>query len=262
MAAFVAGLALPPSAHAQLADAGVAPKESAAVPDARLQAMTGKQVRVELEGSPAVSGELVGFEEKWVTLLVPQTGAVVWLPRTQLLGLTALDPPPAPAQTAAATPQKSAHERERIVGVHFGLSVSLAVDAQWRRFYGFVNGNVLFPLTTVTGNAAWMAVAIGAGATVPLVNGHRWYADMFAEALPLYLGGPYTYLGVGAGFGLRYAAVSGFTFAVKVPVLGYALRTGRSPYGYDPSFRPGYGFGYYYLAGLMGLPLVSVGYRF
>ena len=65
-----------------------------------------------------------------------------------------------------------------------------------------------------------------------------------------------------AGFGLRFAAASGFTFAVKLPVFGYAFRGGHSPYGYDPPHRTSFGIGFYYLAGIMGLPLISIGYRF
>jgi hypothetical protein len=253
LAAFVTLLAVAGGARAENADAAMV----AAVPDASLRAMTGKRVRLELEGQPAVEGQLAGFEAQWVTVVLTGNNEVISVPRERLVHLKALD-----AGTEPAAPDAAAPERERVIGVHFGLSVSLAVDAQWRLFYGFVNGNVLFPLTTVTGNAAWMALAFGAGFTVPLERGHRWYADLVGQVLPLYLGSPYTYVGMGLGFGLRYLARSGFTFAVKLPVLGYAARVGRSPYGYDSSFRAGYGFGYYYLAGLMGLPLVSVGYRF
>src|SRR5205814_9699943 len=65
------------------------------------------------------------------------------------------------------------------------FTVSLAADVQWKLFYGYVNGNVLFPLTTVTGSAAWLAFAIAGGVSVPLVKGARWHADMFGQVLPL-----------------------------------------------------------------------------
>jgi hypothetical protein len=211
--------------------------------------MTGSTVRLELEGKPAVEGRLVAFEAEWVTVTVPPNSEVVSVPRAELVGLREVEPAAAP-------------ERERIAGIHFGMSVSLAVDAEWRMFYGFANGNVLLPLTTLTGNASWLAFSIGGGVTLPLVAHSHWRADLFAQVLPLYMGGAYSYLGIGAGIGLRYAAASGFTLGLKLPVIGYAARVGHSPYGYDPSFRANEGFGYYYLASLLGMPLLSVGYRF
>jgi hypothetical protein len=222
------------------ADAGVA------VPDASLRAMTGSEVRLEVEGQPEVEGRLLRFEDHWVTVARSGSDEVVSVPREKLARLVAVEAP----------------ERERIIGVHFGATVSLAVDAQWRRFYGFVNGNVLFPLTTVTGTDAWVALSAGGGITFPLARGSRWHFDLFGTVLPLYLGGSYTYLGLGFGFGLRFETHSGFSFGVKLPVIGYSMRIGHSPYGYDSPFHAGYGFAYYYLGGAMGMPLLSVGYRF
>jgi hypothetical protein len=226
------------------ADAGVAVPDP--VPDASLRAMTGNVVRLEVEGQPEVEGRLVGFEEHWVTVARSGNDEVVSVPREKVARLLAVEAP----------------ARERIVGVHFGMTVSLEVDAQWRLLYGFVNGNVLFPLTTVAGTDTWIALAGGAGITLPLARGSRWHADLFGLVAPLYLGGSYTYLGMGFGAGLRFDAHSGFSFGIKVPLIGYAARIGNSPYGYDSPFHAAYGFGYYYLSAVMGLPVLSVGYRF
>lgn len=221
----------------------------AAVPDASLRAMTGSMVRLDREDELPLEGKLVGFEEQWVTVIVPPNEEVISVPRDRIVRLHAVAPPAEPP-------------RERIVGVNFGLSVSLLVDARYKLFYGFANGNVLFPLTSLAGTTPWLAFAVGAGIALPLVKGSRWFADMFGQVLPLHIGGAYSYVGVGVGVGLRYDSPAGFVFAVKLPVVGYSARVGRSPYGYDPPHRAGYGFGYYYLAALMGLPIVSVGYRF
>ncbi len=221
----------------------------AAVPDASLRAMTGSVVELEVEGQPAVEGRLVGFEDAWVTVARADDNEVVSLPRERVVKLRAVDAPVEPP-------------RQRIVGLHFGLSVSLMADARYERFYGFVNGNVLFPLTTLAGTSPWLAFAIGAGVSLPVRKGSNWHVDAFAMVLPLHVSGPYTYLGLGAGAGLRYDGPAGFTFAVKLPLVGISARAGQSPFGYDAPFRTSYAFGFFYLAGLMGLPLVSVGYRF
>jgi hypothetical protein len=222
------------------------PGAGVAVPDASLRAMTGHEVRLEVDGEPEVEGRLVGFEEEWVTVARSGNAEVISVRREKLAKIHVVDAP----------------ERERIVGAHFGATVSLAVDAQWRAFYGFVNGNVLFPLTTVAGTNSWIALSTGGGVTFPLAKGSRWRFDLFGLVLPLYLGGSYTYLGLGAGIGLRFETHAGFSFGVKVPVIGYSARIGHSPYGYDSPFHAGYGFAYYYLAAAMGMPLLSVGYRF
>jgi hypothetical protein len=139
---------------------------------------------------------------------------------------------------------------------------SLAIDMAFGLLYAFANANFLFPLATVSGSGTLLAFALGAGIELPIEKGSRWKVDLFAQALPLHVGGAYTYFGFGAGVGLRYVVPSGFTVAIKLPVFGAAVRVGRSLNGYDSSFRPGDSVGYYYLGGAMGLPVLSFGYRF
>ena len=135
--------------------------------------------------------------------LYRELAEVVSIAREKLVKLRSLEPAPATA-TASTGASSGAPERERVIGVHFGITVSLSVDATWRLFYGFINGNFLFPLTTIAGANAWIALALGGGISLPIQKGGRWFADLFANFLPLYLGGAYTYLGFGAGFGITY----------------------------------------------------------
>jgi hypothetical protein len=225
---------------------------SADVPDPSLHAVENRVVRFELVGGTSVEGRLLAFDGVSATLALTTTNEVVTVPRAQLARII-VDP--------TARVVEPIDDRPRAVGVQFGIPGTLVVDGDYGMFRGFASANVLFPLLTASGDSRWYAAAIGGGIALPL--GHnRWKLDAFADVMPLHVTSYYTYLAFGLGAGVHYTGRSGFTASFSFPVVGFATRLGSSPYGYDAPFRYNDSLGYHYLAGFVGLPLVSVGYRF
>jgi hypothetical protein len=227
-----------------------------AVPDASLRAVKDRDVRLELDGEPAIEGRVIAFEDASVTIARAGTNEVVTVARAKLVRLIAIDP----GAPAAKPPRAVTPDKPRMIGVELGLPGTLTVDAEYKRFYGFASANVLFPMLTASNNA-WLAGTVGAGISLPM-GGSRWRVDVFGEVMPLNVTGYYTYLAFGIGAGFHYTAPSGFTVAFTFPVAGFSTRLGTSPYGYDATFTYNDSLGYYYLAGVSGMPLVSMGYRF
>lgn len=219
------------------------------VPDASLRAITGRVVRLELDGLPAVEGRLVAFEAATVTLVVSGSNEVVTTPRDKLQHVIAID--------AATVPEKL-----RVFALQFSLLGTVAGDVDYRGFHGFASTNLLLPIMTASGNSTWLAGALGGGVSIPLSTTSRWKLDVFGEVLPLRTTSYYTYLAFGVGAGFHYTASSGFSLGITVPVVGFSTRLGSSPTGYDASFRYNDSVGYYYLAAIAGMPLVTMGYRF
>jgi hypothetical protein len=225
------------------------------VPDASLRAVGTRLVRIEQDGAPALDGRVLAYDATSVTLASATANEVITVPRARVQRLILRE---LPEPTAA--PQ--ADERLRVVGLKFSLLGTVAVDADYKRFHGFASTSLLLPIMTASGTSVWFAGAIGGGISLPLGSTSRWKLDVFGQVLPLRTTSYYTYLGLGVGAGFHYTAASGFTLGFTVPVLGFATRLGSSPHGYDPSFRYNDSVGYYYLAALAGMPLVTMGYRF
>jgi hypothetical protein len=223
------------------------------VPDASLRAIGQRTVRLEQDGAPALEGRVLAFEAASITLALSTTNEVTTVPRARVSRVLLVDAP-APAQAVAA-------EGLRVVGLKFSLLGTVAVDADYKFFHGFASTSLLLPIMTASGNM-WLAGALGGGVSVPLSSTSRWKLDVFGTVLPLRTTSYYTYLAFGVGAGFHYTAASGFTLGFTMPVLGVSTRLGSSPHGYDASFRYNDSVGYYYLAGLAGMPLVTMGYRF
>ncbi len=237
-------LAIAVRAHAETTQA------DPAIPDASLHAVRNLPVRFEGDGT-IVEGRLLAFDNDTVTIARATTNEVVTLPRAGLSRVILADGVPAPAPA-----------RRRIVGVQMSLLGTLAVDADYGRLRGFASTSLLLPVVTASGSNTWWAGAIGGGVTFPLGDSRRWRVDAFAQVMPLRMTSWYTYVGFGLGAGVHYTAPSGFTFGATLPVVGWATRLGSSPYGYDASFRYNDSLGYYYFAGVTGMPLLTMGYRF
>jgi hypothetical protein len=167
-----------------------------------------------------------------------------------------------PEVAASVTAPPTVQEKMRVVGLQFSLLGTVAVDADYGKLHGFASTSLLLPIMTASGNGTWFAAAVGGGVSVPLGSASRWKLDVFGEVLPLRTTSYYTYLGFGLGAGFHYTAASGFTIGFTVPMLGFSTRLGSSPYGYDASFRYNDSVGYYYLAAVAGMPLITMGYRF
>jgi hypothetical protein len=217
------------------------------VPDASLQAVKDRTVRLELDGADAVEGQVIGFEETTVTVAVSGSREVVTVARAQLARLILVEPPPG---------------ARRIVGLQVSPLGTLAIDADYKRIYGFASTSLMMPILTASGDGTWSASAFAAGVSLPVRKKSRWRLDVFGGVMPLRTTSHYTYVGFGLGTGVHYNAGSGFTLGIKFPVVGFATRIGSSPTGYDAPFRYNDSLGYYYLAAAAGMPLFTMGYRF
>ena len=217
------------------------------VSDETLRVVRNTLVRLERDDARPVDGRVLGFDETVVAIALDSTNEVVTVPRAHLVKVILVWP-------AAPTPTR------RMIGVTFGLPGTLAVDADFRQWHAFASINGVFPILTAVGGSPWIAGAIGGGYAVRL-SAH-WRLDVFGTVLPLHTTSYYTYLGFGVGGGFHYTGSSGFTVDLAMPLLGFATRLGKSPYGYDAPFRYNDSLGYFYLGGFVGLPLATFGYRF
>jgi small nuclear ribonucleoprotein (snRNP)-like protein len=220
-------------------------------PDETLRAVDNKSVRLELDDARTIEGRLIAFDTASVTIVSAGTNEVVTISREHVQHVILA------GQTVVAPP---APERHRMWGLHFGLVGTLVGDVDYGILHAFVSPNVLLPLLTESGEAAWYAGAVGAGVTLPLAG--RWKLDAFAAVMPLRYTSFYTYLATGLGFGVHHTAANGLSVGFTLPLIGFAARFGHSPYGYDAPYQRNDSLGYFYLAGLTSLPLLTIGYRF
>lgn len=230
------------------------------IPDASLRAMQGSWVALDFATRPPLVGRLAGFEADTVTLVLSGSNEVVTIPRSAIVRLRGLTPtePGHAGPGEAAAPEPSGPPRS--FGVNFGVTPSVMLDVDYNLFYGFLNVNLVFPLATASSSHPWWTGSVGAGVSLPVSKNSRWKFDIFGSVLPLAgLESSKTYVSIGVGLGMHYTFPSGFTVAFKLPALGYTVRTCT----YDCSnLDSGEAFAYYFLASAMGLPIVSVGYRF
>lgn len=163
------------------------------------------------------------------------------------------------AQVAAAAPPPANNPPParalRRYGVHLGLNATLTGDALIGRY-------VYVGLTTqLTGvgaifaperNYVVSAVAFG-GVALPLVerDALRLTADV-TPALGVVHSEPVNFLTVGLLAGVRLVHRSGFTAALRLPLVGYAG---------SPQARRGSVY-YYYLSAIPSVPILTVGYTF
>lgn len=227
------------------------------VTDTGLRAVADRTVRLELDDARLVQGRLIGFDDNFVIIAASDTNEVISVPRDHVQRVVLVDGVPAVVAPAAPV---IVRERARRVGVHFGLPGTLVADIDNGWLHAFVSPNVLLPLVTASGESAWYAGSVGAGVSFQLSA--RWKVDAFATVMPLHYTSFYTYVASGLGAGFHYTAPSGLSVGFAFPVVGFAARLGRSPYGYDAPFRYADSVQYFYLAGFTTLPLVTIGYRF
>jgi hypothetical protein len=141
------------------------------------------------------------------------------------------------------------------VGVHVGLNATLAVDVLIGRI-GYVS-----VATQLTGfgaladpqrNYIISALAFG-GVALPLLDrpALRVTADL-TPSLGYVRSAPVNFVTVGLLAGVRLVHRSGFTAALRLPVVGYAAA---------PQAQRGSAL-YYYLTAIPSVPLLSLGYTF
>lgn len=177
-------------------------------------------------------------------------------------------PPPATAPLAppvAKAPAVNAAQQTWF-GVFAAVNVGLfGVDLHVNRSYTFLAGNLGVPLLS---NGQLGAFAIGSGYSFPLSppDDSMWVLDVFGVVNPGWqrrydfnfcnqfscVDAVYPFVGIGAGVGFRFLHWSGFTFGIKAPVFGAAINGGSTTSEAVSLF---------YLANLIGLPIVSFGFR-
>jgi hypothetical protein len=155
------------------------------------------------------------------------------------------------AQTTAAPPAAPA----RRFGLHLGLNATLTFDLSLGRW---LYGGVTTQLTGVAflanpdRNYVVSALVFG-GVALPLVEGPS--VRLTADVTPMasyFHSAPVNMLNVGLLAGLRMVHASGFTLALKLPLVGYAGA---------PDAQRG-GLLYYYTGAIATVPLLTVGYSF
>lgn len=220
--------------------APAAPAPIYAVPDATYNSLLERVVTVQTMGGQAFSGRILATQPDTISLALVPSGVVVSLRKADItqVGLT-LQPQPPPI-------------RERGFGLQFGLIPSLVLDVDAGLFYGFAVASLLWPIVS---EGDWLAFAAGLGVSLQPKKSSPFKLDIFAHFSPVRLEDQWDF-GFGVGFGFHYTTKSGFTLAVKIPVIGYSVRHGGDDH------EKGEAAGYYYLTGVMSLPVFSLGYRF
>jgi hypothetical protein len=249
------------TAHAQIEDepAPRAPRPaSGALPDASFHAVRGRVVWLRTTAGAELTGQLLSDDGPTLTLAAQPSNDVVTLAKSDIaaLRLAEVAPPivaPPPVATAVAVEPPP---RERHFALGLGIAPAFELDVDAGLFYGFANVSLVLPMAS-DGNL--FAMAVGGGVSFHVSRTSNWRFDVFAALTPVKLDSEWD-LGIGIGIGMHYTFRSGFTLGFKAPILGYAPRVDG---GASQSSRSsGESVAVYYLSGAMGLPILSLGYRF
>jgi hypothetical protein len=223
------------------------PEAGAPIPDAVFRALGERQVLLRMRDGGMLCGNLLGFDASTVTLAMVPSLSVAAVPRGEIVEVRL-----APPLTMAPGPPPPP-ERERHFALALGLPPAVAIDVDYKLFYGFFNISLVFPAAT---GGRWVSLGTGLGVNFRLSQRSRWKMEVFGAITPLRFSENEPWVvGIGLGLGFHYTTLSGFTVGFKVPVIGYGVQVGRGN-------RGGENAGYYYLSSATGLPLASLGYRF
>jgi hypothetical protein len=231
------------------------------VPDSALSALRNRTIAVQRRNGASVVGELLGYDSTSLTLALTATRDVVTLGRSEIVGLRIVDNAAVSGAAGSGTAQAAnagpvliatAPARERYFGLELGLAPAVMLDLEKGYFYGFLNADIVLPMASAGG---LLAFAAGGGVSFALTAHSRWRMDVFAHFTPVSFSTSDWYVSAGVGLGFHYTAANGFTLGFKTPILGYAARLSGDT-------NAATGVALYYLAGVMGLPVISLGYRF
>jgi hypothetical protein len=223
----------------------------APLPESAYQLLRNHAVSLRLRNGVELCGQLLGDDATTLTLATAPSGEVIAVRKLDVAIIRLLDParPPVITHSEGAVVREPA-ERRRAFALNLGLTPSIDLDLEYGLFYGFLNANLVFPMAS---GGTWLGFSAGLGINFPL-GASQWRMEIFAHVTPMVFNNEIdTALGVGIGF--HYTFRSGFTLGFKSPILGYSIRS--AGYGFT-----GDGVPYYYFASSIGLPLVSLGYRF
>ena len=259
--AFTVVVLLSTGARAELDDEPT-PHASATVPDATFQAVRGRAVVLRTVAGAELSGELLAVDASTATLVLP-TREVISVRKSEIAQVrlnevSATPPTLGEAKVIAAAPP----QRERHFALNLGLAPAIDLDLDYGLFHGFLNGSLVLPMASA---GDLLGFSIGAGVSWRPTTHSRWRIDAFVHIAPARMGDVWL-IGVGAGLGAHYTYANGFTIGFKVPILGYSgCANSSSSSGSDPCSSwtsAGGGVAGFYLSSVMGLPIVSLGYRF
>jgi hypothetical protein len=227
------------------------------LPDVAWAAAKDRVVTLETS-SGTVSGHLLAFDDLDVVLTLPN-GVVTTVARAdiKLLRMGAVAAVAVP--DLEVEPERTGEPRH--FGLHLGLSPGIAADFEYGAFYMFLSAS---PLATLASAADMYGFCTGAGFSIVLPS--HWHFDVFADAAPLWWsnGGPVSfgsqgmYMGVGVGIGFHYTSPSGWAIAFKAPLIGAAPILSGTAFSYDIATATLMS----YLANVVSMPIVSLGYRF
>lgn len=173
-------------------------------------------------------------------------------------------PPPPPSSEGVAVAEVPASApasivSDRSIGVHVAANIGLfEVDAQYGHFYAFAAGNLGVPILTDGATGFGMA-GLGYSIALSSPGESMWYLDLMALGTAGRTRTDNAIVGGGLGLGFRYLHRSGFTFSTKVPIFGATAEPVSAPFS---GFNGAQSLSTFYLASLISLPVVSIGYRF
>ncbi len=147
---------------------------------------------------------------------------------------------------------------------HFGASIGIGnvgVDLQVSRLVAFASTSWAAPVFS-GGQSFFLALGVGPSWVLSQSETAKWYVDVYGLALPNILPSfagtgsaiSRTGVGFGAGAGLRYVNQNGFTFGLRLPLIGV-----------DPTLAnstPAISVLSFFAEGLAGMPTFNIGYRF
>ena len=218
------------------------PRGSRAVPidDAAWDRLLGRHVTLFLDDGRSIGGELESFSPERVMVLNVEsdgTRSRLSIVRSSVIVVRAIE------VARSVKPVDVTH----IGGFSLGLPTgALMLEVEYGGFYAFASFGLASPL--VTGGTE-MAGFLGVALTTPI--GARWHFDLMLLGEPMTSSGAATF-GAGVGVGVHLVTDGGITFGLKVPVIGYA-------FGAPPNDSA---ISRFFYGAILGLPMLSVGFRF
>jgi hypothetical protein len=209
---------------------------------------------------------ILSIESEVLIISLSASGQVRTLPRAIVTSVRLLPEIPVVAMAADAAPQvPTAPPRRRHVALDLGIAPGFDLDVEAGLFHGFANLGVVLPLAS---NGQIVPVSFGLGIGIPLSRRlPTLKLDVFAHVDVVWdvqgnndYSGSGNSVGFGAGLGLHYTWNNGLTLGFTIPILGYSVQFGQTPW--PGSTDTGTAVANYFLLSSEALPLAYIGYRF
>jgi hypothetical protein len=253
-----------------------APPPRSPISDAVFAALQGQQVVFQTRTGSTIAALVLASEGDTLILAIVPRGQVAVVDKREIVDARVVLPaptryeilPPRPEPYVPKPPPKPLPPSTRYFGLQVGVPPGAMIDVDYHHFMAFANVSLVMPLLTSNtgtfglpfggvGTTHLWDFTLGAGATFRLSPSSRWQFDVFGIA-----GGsnwnpnrPFaqTYAMFGVGLGFHVTLDQGFTLGIKGPLLGAV--TGDSGGGNSA-------LGTFFASSFVGLPVLSLGYRF